>query len=141
MVSGLADVWLSFLRNIFQMLGMDESKPRGILILGILFGLGAVFQLILGFTGQPFYLLGQPLQGEVTVYVYLLFALVSIGLAYGFLKLKRVAFYAAILWFSWSAVNGIQGYLVLENLEVLADGAISIAFVGYIYSKKQYFVN
>ncbi|WP_135609734.1 hypothetical protein [Methanococcoides sp. AM1] len=141
MVSGFADIWISMIKNNFQMLGLDDSKPRGIIILGILFGLGAVLQIIFSFTGYPLYVMGYSLQSGFAIYVYLLYALVSVSLAYGFLKLKKVAFYFAILWFLWGAANGISNYLMLADLEVIADGALSFVFLAYIYSKKRYFVN
>jgi hypothetical protein len=141
MVSGTGDIWISLIRDNFRMLGMDESRPRGIIVLGILIGLGAVFQLVLGFTGQPLYVLGSSLQTGFTVYAYLLYALVSGVIAYGLLTLRKAVFYLAVLWYLWAAVNGAVNYMALADSELLADGVLSLVFVGYVYSKKRYLVH
>lgn len=88
------------------MLGLDESTPRGIIILGIISGLGAIGQLVMDLAGQYIIILGNVLQAETALYAYIFYALVSVGITYGFLKLKRDAFYLSILWFLWGAAKG-----------------------------------
>ncbi|KGK98251.1 hypothetical protein LI82_11075 [Methanococcoides methylutens] len=141
MVNGLADIWISIIKNNFQMLGLNDSKPRGIIILGIFVGLSAVLQLFCGFAGYPLYIQGYALQSGFVFYVYFLYALISVSLAYGFLKLKKVVFYPAIFWFLWGTANGISNYLALADIEIIVDSALSFAFLSYVYSKKKYFVN
>ncbi|WP_340818244.1 hypothetical protein [Methanolobus sp. WCC4] len=141
MVNGVTNIWFTILKNNFQMLGLDRSKPRGIIILGILIGIGAIGQLIMGLTGQSIAILGGVLQADAALFAYMFYALVSAGISYGFLKLKKTVFYLSILWFLWGATNGTSNYLALDNYEMLADGVLSIVFLAYIISKKVYFVN
>lgn len=141
MVNGIADIWISILKNNYRMLGLDETKPRGIVILGILIGLGAISQLFMAITGTNAYFLGHSLNMPLSTTVYIFYAVVSVVLAYGMIGLKRSALYLSIPWFLWGTGNGIMIYVVIGNIEMLADAALSFIFLAHILSRREYFVN
>lgn len=128
-------------------LSKELKRPTGFNVMLFLFMLGVIADLLLVEPNIPTFIFGKLIYGTAGSFIGLLFVIIGLSLAYGFYRLKKIAWTLGIPWLLFEAINELFSLTSIaprENSLLLLIAIISlitsIPVILYLNSKKKYFI-
>lgn len=126
----------------------DYSKrPTGVTVLAVLYAFNVFFEILGLITGRPALYFGVTLSGVSAQLVYVISILTGIYLTYGFIKLLKLAWIIAIIFWFYELLNTLiriishGSYMSFGIIGAMFIPLLNIIIIAYILGKADYFKN